>query len=397
MWKKIASDPRLRARVLYEFALGPFSAFFLTLFFPIYLGFLIPDHGSADLAWGWTNSIALAVVAVSSLFIGPWIDRRGVRRGFLRYTGLGWLLFCALALWPATPLAALLLFALAALHYQWAFIPYNAYLNDLAGPEERGRVSAFGFSAGYIGNLLVMIPALLIFFYVGQGGAQLRWVLLLVPILGLPAFLPAWRNMPVVPPKAASGPPIWGLLKIRPLLIFLIASALYMDGMTTIIEFSGRFATVTVKLNQIELLGLFLILQLFAIFGALLSGKLADRLGDRPPLIGALFLWMGVLGGMGMVESKLPFYGLAALAGVGMGMVGSGTRAWLSRLIPAGKEAEGYGLFAITARLGAIFGPALFGIVSKHHGQHAAVLTIIPFFVVGAILLGFMPKTTQAG
>jgi UMF1 family MFS transporter len=221
-------------------------------------------------------------------------------------------------------------------------------------------------------------------------------VLLLVPILGLPAFLPAFRRMPLIAPKAATGPPIWGLLKIPSLLTFLLASAIYMDGMTTIIEFSGRFADVTIHLGQIELLGLFLILQFFAIFGALLSGRLADKLGDRPPLIAALILWMGVIAGMGMVESKLPFYGLAALAGVGMGMVGSGTRAWLSRLIPPGKEAEGYGLFAITARLGAIVGPALFGVVSKHHGQHAAVLTILPFFIFGAILLGFMPKTAEA-
>lgn len=393
MWKKIASDPRLRAWVLYEFALGPFSAFFLTLFFPIYLGkALIPDAGDADLAWGWTNSIALAVVAVASLFIGPWIDRRGLRRGFLRYTGLAWLGFCALALWPASPLPALLLFGLAAVHYQWSFIPYNAYLNDLAEQDERGRVSAFGYSAGYLGNLLAMAAALLIFRRVGQGVASLRWVLLLVPVLGLPAFLPALRLMPPVAPKAASGPPIWGLLKIRALLVFLVASAIYMDGMTTIIEFSGRFADVTIHLGQVDLLVLFLILQFFAIFGALLNGRLADKWGDRPPLIGALILWMGVIAGMGVVENRLPFYGLAAAAGAGMGMVGSGTRAYLSRLIPPGREAEGYSLFAITNRLGAIIGPVVFGLVSKHHGQHAAVLTILPFFIAGAILLGFMPR-----
>jgi UMF1 family MFS transporter len=397
MWKKIARDPRLRAWVLYEFALGPFSAFFLTLFFPIYLGqALIPDEGSADFAWGLTNSIALAIVAVSSLFIGPWIDRRGARRGFLRGTGVMWLLFCGLALWPATPLPALLLFTVAAINYQWTFIPYNAYLNDLAPKAERGQVSAFGYSAGYIGNLLAMAAAMLIFSRIGQGIGTLRWVLLLVPILGLPAFLPAVRQLPAIPPRAASGPPIWGLLKIRALLVFLIASAIYMDGMTTIIEFSGRFADVTIHMHRIDqLLGLFLILQFFAIFGALLNGRLADKLGDRPPLIAALLLWMGVIAGMGVVENRTPFYCLAALAGVGMGMVGSGTRAWLSRLIPPGREAEGFGLFAITARLGAIIGPVVFGIVSKKFGQHAAVLTILPFFIIGAILLGFMPKTVE--
>ncbi len=393
MLRKIARNRPLTAWVAYEFSLGPFSAFFLTLLFPNYLETLIGDPKLTDKYWGLTNSITLAVVAVTTLIIGGMLDRKGFRRGFFRYAGITWLVFAALALTTHRPLFALILFGIALLHYQWVNVPYNAYLNDLSVKEDRGRVSATGWAAGYLGSLILLLAALPLLKGSGDAARGMWLALWIIPISGLLFFLPAAFLLPRVPAKPAEGVPIWGLLKIRPLLFFLIASALYMDGITTIIEFAGRFAKVTIGMSQTELIGLFVILQIFAAAGALLMGQLSDHWGDRPALLSALALWVVVLCGLSQISTRLPFFIACAGAGVGMGMAGSGSRAFLSRLIPVGRETEGYGLFAITSRFGAIFGPALFGMVSARYNQHMAVLTLLPFFIAGGVLLWLMPRS----
>ncbi len=396
MFQKIAKKPGLLPWVLGEGLLGPFSAFFLTLLFPLHLRNLIGDGGQTDRYWGVTNSITLGVVAITTLFWGPWMDRKGSRRGFLRLTGLAVIAGSSLALLPNRPVAALLLFALALLNYQWLNVAYNAYLNDLAAPDERPSVSALGWATGYAANLILLLVALPIIRGPWGEARGVRLALVLVPAAGTLCLLPAALRLPAVPPKPASGPPIWGLLKIRAILVFLLASALYMDGVTTVIEFAGRFATETIGFSGTELIGLFAILQLCGVAGALAIGRLARAFGDRPALLGTLATWVALLAGLHFVRGKLDFMLLAGFAGAGLGAAGSGSRALLSKILPAGREAEGYGLFAITTRFGAIFGPALFGYISLLRGQRAAVLTMIPFFVIGAILLTAMPARGNA-
>lgn len=385
MFKNFANKPGVLPWLWYEGLLGPFSAFFITLLFPLHLRKLVGDGPQTDYYWGLINSISLAVVAVSTLFWGPWMDRRGTRLGFLRATGALVIAGAVLALLPSAPLAALIAYGVALLNFQWTNVAYNAYLNDLAEPVDRSQLSGVGWATGYLFNMVLLLAALPILLKHGERGPWLA--LWMVPVAGLLCYLPAALRLPPVAPKVASGPPIWGLLKIRPLLLFLFASALYMDGITTVIEFAGRFATETFGFTAVGLLGIFAILQVCGAAGAFAIGAISRRTGEKPALLVTLILWCVALLGLHRAQGQGQFLALAAVAGAGMGAAGAGSRSLLSRLLPAGREAEGYGLFAITTRFGAIFGPALFGIVSKAHGQRTAVLTLIPFFVAGGVLL----------
>ncbi len=378
-------DPRIRAWLIYDASLGPFNAFFCTIVFSSYFGEeLVRNPARTDELWGMANSLAACFVGLSSLFLGPLIDRRGWRRGFFRYTALAWMTLAVLALVPTHPIPALLFYVFALVHNQWNSIPYNAYLNDLAPLPERGRLSGIGWSMGYAWNLVLMGVAALILMLHWPADTSARLTLALVCLSSFLLFLPAARHMPVVAPTRSQ--PLRELAK-GSVLIFLFAAAIYMDGVATFIDFAGLYARQSMHLSYFDLIVLFLVLEIFAVAGALASSVLGDRFGDRLGILGALVAFVFVSICMRYVHERTTYYALCALGGVGLGLIGAGSRALLSRILPADRLSAGYALFAVSMRAGALVGPWLFGWVSAHYGQRLASFTTVPFFVVGGLLL----------
>ncbi|MEE8257182.1 MAG: MFS transporter, partial [Acidobacteriota bacterium] len=87
------------------------------------------------------------------------------------------------------------------------------------------------------------------------------------------------------------------------------------------------------------------------------------------------------------IEAKSTFFGLAVFAGTGMGVVQAASRAMMASLIPKGREAEMFGFYAFCGKSSSILGPLIFGIISVYCNQRVALLSVIPFFFVGFILL----------
>jgi UMF1 family MFS transporter len=97
--------------------------------------------------------------------------------------------------------------------------------------------------------------------------------------------------------------------------------------------------------------------------------------------------WVLVVLGVYLSTTKAVFWAVALLAGLGIGGIQSASRAFMSRLIPEGREAEMFGFYALCGKTGAILGPAIFGTVAGALGLRAAALTVIPFYAVGYLLL----------
>jgi UMF1 family MFS transporter len=124
-----------------------------------------------------------------------------------------------------------------------------------------------------------------------------------------------------------------------------------------------------------------------AVVGSQLIAKPTDTKGPRWAVSVLLGWWVVVVLGVYFSHTKAVFWVVALLAGLGIGGIQSASRAFMSRLVPKGREAELFGFYALCGKTGAIIGPALFGTIAKAFGLRYAALTVIPFYAVGYVLL----------
>jgi len=385
---------------LFDFANSSYSAVITTTVFSVYYARVIVGNeaGLGDLWWGRAISASMIAVALTGPVLGAVADRSGLRKRFLAtFTTL---CIASVALFPTLEPGMILTgFALAALAnfgFEAAQIFYNAYLLDIVSATRRGFVSGLGFGIGYLGSVAGLLLALPL---VKAGQFHLVWlsVAAFFAVFALPAFLwlPKDQVTPGVVPGAARGAVLrfWNLardVRARPdLRRFLLAFFVYLDGVETTIYFSGIYASSTLGFTTPEVIRLFLAVQLSALVGALVMAKPTDRWGPKRVVTISLLLWIGVVAGAYVVTSKAAFATVAVTAGLGLGVIQAASRALMASLIPAGKEAELFGFYAMVGKSSAVLGPLVFGTVSHAMAgnQRAAVLAVRAFFVVGLVLL----------
>jgi UMF1 family MFS transporter len=178
---------------------------------------------------------------------------------------------------------------------------------------------------------------------------------------------------------------IWGRAQPRK---FLLAYMIYEDGVNTVIVFSSSLAATTFGFGHGELIGLYLVVQVTALAGAFALAKPTDTWGPKRVVSLSLLLWAGVAVAAWFVQSKAAFWAVACTAGLGLGSVQAGTRAFYAQFIPPGKEAEYFGVYSLVGKTSAVLGPLVFGGISAAMGsQRPAILSIALFFVAGLALL----------
>jgi UMF1 family MFS transporter len=170
---------------------------------------------------------------------------------------------------------------------------------------------------------------------------------------------------------------------------FLLAYLVYEDGVRTVILFAAVFASKTLGFTPPEIIGLFLIVQVTALLGSVLWARPTDARGPRFVVMLTLVQWAAVTVLSYFVQTKGEFWGVAVLAGTGLGAVQSASRTFMATLVPAGREAEFFGFYALVGKAGAVMGPIVFGGVSwlLAGNQRAAIAAVGLFFVVGLALL----------
>ncbi len=354
--------------------------------------------GLGDLWWGRVLSVSMLFVALTSPVLGSVADRAGIRKKMLfLYTYL--CIVCVslfITIQPGMILWGFTLAVLANIGFEGALVYYNAYLPDIAPPERQGFVSGLGFGVGYAGSvvgLLVALPLVL-----GER-FDLTWlsVAALFAVFSVPSFLglpPDSRGQRTVLQAAAEGVIgfrriVSDVLRLRDLRRFLLSFFVYIDGVNTVIYFSAIYATTTLGFTRLELIILFLVVQVSALIGALGLAKPTDTWGPKRVLTPMLVFWTLIVVSAYFVESKTAFFGIAVLAGTGLGAVQAASRALMSSLIPDGQEAEMFGFYAFCGKSSSVIGPLVFGGLSYALGgnQRVAILSVAAFFFIGFILL----------
>jgi MFS transporter, UMF1 family len=385
---------------LYDFAGSIYSAVIAAAVFNVYFVNVIVGNetGRGDQVWGWVGSVSVAIVALTSPLLGAIADRAGVRKRLMvAYTLLGVGATASLVfLEPGMVWIGFALSVLMNLGFEGGQVFYNAYLPDIAPKSHQGRVSGWGFGLGYLGSALGLLMA------IPLARAQrfdLLWLVVAAwwLVFTLPAFLvlPEARGVGESMGQAAVEGvtqfkrivrEVWAHEQLRR---YLIAFFFYIDGVLTVIWFAAIFASVTLEFTQAEVIVLFLIVQISALLGSFAMAKPTDVIGPKRVILAMLVLWSGVAVSAYFITSKTVFFGVAVLAGTGLGSIQSASRSFMSALIPEGKEAEMFGFYAFCGKSSSILGPIVFGTVSRATGgnQRLAVVAIAAFFIVGGLLL----------
>jgi UMF1 family MFS transporter len=172
---------------------------------------------------------------------------------------------------------------------------------------------------------------------------------------------------------------------------FLFSYLVYEDGVSTVIVFSSIFAATTLGFEAMELILLYLAVQVTALFGSLAMAKPIDLWGPKKIVMSSLILWAAVAITAFFVETKDHFWVIATCAGLGLGTVQAASRAFYTQFVPAGKEAEYFGVYSLAGKSSAVIGPIIFGYVSTTFGsQRPAILSVAAFFFIGLIILFFV-------
>ena len=393
---------------LYDFANSSYSAVIATVVFPVYYVNAIVGNeaGLGDMWWGRAIALSMAAVAVTSPFAGGMAGYGGLRKTLLAAYTLMCVACVALfsTLGHGMVLEGFMLVFLANVGMEGALVFYNSFLNDIAGDDHRGRVSAWGFGLGYAGSIAALLIALPL---VKAGAYSALWptVAVFFLVFSLPAFLflPGDEKRSGLRRAALGGfthtvknlRVLWRRKSVRR---FLTAYFIYEDGVNTVIVFSGIFAATTLGYSQEELIYIFLAVQSSALAGAFLMARPIDRWGARNVVMLSLVMWSVVTVASYFIYSKWAFAAVAATAGLGLGTVQAASRALFAGFIPRGMESEYFGVYSLLGKTSSIIGPVMFGALSAYFSsQRPAILAVTAFFAVGLAILFTVDGSGDAG
>lgn len=293
-----------------------------------------------------------------------------------------------------------------------------AYLPGLAAPDERDAVSSKGWAYGYAGGGLLLIANLALFqghealglssgtaVRICLASAGLWWALFtLVPLFRLPSragAAPARTEAAAASDRPAAGSSLRELgrtlrsMREHPLtLLYLGAFLLYNDGIQTVVSQASLYGSEELGMDQTSLVTAVLLVQIVAIGGALLLGRIARRHGAKRTILGSLVGWVVTLALGYFMPAHQPawFYALACMIGLVLGGSQALSRSLFSHLIPAGREAEYFSLYKISDRGTSWMGPLVFGMAYEITGSYrSAIISLLVFFVIGFAALAKVP------
>ena len=349
---------------------------------------------------GLTNSSASFAVMLLAPVLGALADRRGQKRlWFGLFTALGVVSTVLLALAGRNHWAfALLVFGLGSIGFWMGYAFQDALITHVAGPHEVNRVSAFGFALGYLGGGLLFVVNVLLVLYPARFGlsgatAGMRVAFLDVAAWWLLFSLPLFRYVPEAAPGARRTGmrelvrTLRAVLQDRPVLRFLLAYWLYIDGINTLQVMAVDFGT-KLGFAASALIKALLLTQFVAFPCALAFGRLGDRIGAKRAIYLGLVVFVAVAVFGAFMRNETQFYALAVVVGTVQGGVQALSRSYFTRLIPHGRSGEYFGFYNMLGKFAAVLGPVAMGIVARASGsERAAPLVLIVFFVTGGWLL----------
>lgn len=415
----------------WDWATQPFNSVILTFVFAsLYLvsdSFLEPavaalpdgDPAKEQALAGLTSGYGLATTLAGVLIflLAPVIGQRadatgGKKRTLLLFTAILALLQFSLFFVRADPAffwAGAVILAVGAVVSEIAGVNYNAMLHQVSTRRTVGKVSGLGWGLGYIGGIvaLVIVVALTFADWFGldtSDGLAYRLIAVGCGVWTVIFALPLAINVPEAPPAPDASRRVnffqgyvvlvKDLVRLfreaRPAFWFLFASAIYRDGLAGVFAFGGVLAAVAFRFSTTEVLIFGIAANVVAGVSTILAGRADDRFGPKAVIVFAL---VGLVAMAAVVftfqEFGKPVFWVAGLVlSAFVGPAQAASRSLLSRVTPAGQQAEIFGLYATTGRVASFISPAMWTLFIALAGSTIfGVLGIGIVLLVGLVLL----------
>ncbi|TWP48411.1 MFS transporter [Lentzea tibetensis] len=364
--------------------------------------------------WGYLLSAATVVQVIVLPIMGAIADRTQNKKrmlAFFAFTGAAMTALLGFVEGTNWQLGVLL-FILANICYGSSVVVYYAFLPEIANPDERDGVSSRGWAFGYLGGGIALIIQLGITLKADSLGltasdaARIAFVIsgvwwALFTIVPLRAL-----TQHQAPHGAESGASVvtagfkelgqtFKAAKAFPLtLAFLGTYLIYTDGISTVANVSAQYGSVELKLDRTTLIATILIVQFVAFIGGVVHGMIARRFGAKKTIMGSLCVWIVVITAAFFVRAgdQVQFYLVAAGIGIVLGGTNALSRSLFSQMVPPGREAQYFSLYEVGERSTSWLGPLVFAAVGQATGSlRPAIISLIIFFVIGFVLLIFVP------
>ncbi|MCX7522873.1 MFS transporter [Microbacterium sp. STN6] len=409
---------RILAWSLWDWGSASFNAVATTFVFTIYLtSNSFGGKAFVSERLGWAIAIAGVVVALLAPVMGQRGDKTGKRKLWLAVNT--YLVVLALALMvfveakPSFLLFGLILLAAGTLFFEFAGVNYNALLAQVSTRRNVGRVSGFGWGMGYIGGIVLLLivyfgfikPEVGLFGVTSENGLDVRISMLIAAIwfgiFALPVLFTVPENRPradLVAKRvgffrsyAILGRDIARLWRLnRHAVYFLIASAIFRDGLTGVFTFGGVLAAGTFGFSAGDVIIFAIAANVVAGVSTILIGTLDDRIGPKRIIVASL-IGLVVCGALVFVlhdSGQAVFWTLGLAMCLFVGPAQSASRTFLARLIPEGREGEVFGLYATTGRAATALAPAAFALfVGIGNEQYWGIIGIVIVLAVGLALI----------
>ncbi|NCS90693.1 MAG: MFS transporter, partial [Ignavibacteria bacterium] len=287
---------------LFDFANTSFSIIVVTFVYAVYFKKTVANNEPiGDLYWSIGTSLAMMITAVISPILGAIADYSAGKKRFLLFFTLQCVAATSLLYFVGSGEVfwGIFLFVIANIGFEAGLVFYDAFLPEITIPKNYGRVSGYGFAMGYLGSLATLA---LIFPLIQNDLIRLTYPVsaLFFLIFSLPLFLfikDSRRKIEKPESYFAIGiKRVWTTLthlrQYKNLALFLLAYFFYIEGVNTVIFFSGNYAQTTLGFSTSELLVFFLTVQTTAIVGSVVLGIVADSIGQKKTIVISLFMWL---------------------------------------------------------------------------------------------------------
>lgn len=429
---KKGSKKLLNAWAFYDWANSVYPLVISSAVFPIFYGALtiikdeetgkVLDDAVTFLGYEFNNdslisyvtAFSFLIVSILSPILSGISDYVGNKEGFMKFFCYLGAISCIGLYWFSLEnlIFGMVCYVLGLVGFWGSLVFYNSYLPDIAYPEQQDKISAKGFSLGYVGSvILLVINLIMILFYDVFGfesSAQPTRIAFIM--VGVWWILFAQYTFKHLPTGTNEGhkvtkyvlmygynelKKIWNALKSnKTLKRYLSAFFVYSMAVQTIMIAATYFAVEELDWGtQDSTTGLIisiLLIQLIAVLGANFTAKLSKKIGNIKALICVICIWILICGFAYFVTTPTHFYITAASVGLVMGGIQALSRSTYSKLIPEGSvdTASYFSFYDVAEKIGIVIGMFLYGFIAQITGSmRYSILFLITFFIIGVIIL----------
>ena len=411
---KTASKKIIAGWAMYDWANSVYNLVITTTFFPAYYAAVtslknFPD-GIVFLGRRFVNTelkdyvlaTGFLVIALLSPILSSVADYKGNKKSFMRFFCYLGAASCSLLFFfdQSNILLGLLCFMFAGIGFYGSQVFYNSYLPEIAAEEDRDRISARGFSMGYLGSVIMQLIGFGLVMGMDDKTMAIKITFLLVGIWWISFAQITFNALPTSTKSERKSKKhvlvngfhelkiVWEQMVHLPILKrFLTAFFFYSMGVQTVMLVAIDFGIKELKLPDQQLIITAVIIQIVAIIGALGMSKLSSRFGNFNILIFTVLLWIGVCISGYFITTETHFYIIASVVGLVMGGIQSLSRSTYSKLMPETKDtASFFSFYDVTEKLAIVIGLFTFGFIEGISSIRNSILSLVIFFVIHTCL-----------